>query len=313
MNIRSIFCFVFFLGLIVAISCSGCVGSKTSAAEEINTSTSLVNSAELKLKGALSDRDIGSYAEAKTKLKASRVEFEEALKILNNATSDYEEENQMIETFKVFAAVGIDRVNASENLISTYEHIDKFEAYSDLGFENMNSEDFNKVRFELDKAIEGLNNSITNTSSARVKLSSLNIDSVPVGQKSNYTIIESDLEYTEKLSSDTKEMVNGLSLSVDGLEALYNSIEYAESEEWDKAANECANSSVKFSESVKIFQKLQDSEFTEVSDIAIEYYGNFEYENIEELLTHYEAACRYMSEGKESQALEEFDKVSSIS
>ena len=91
------------LGLALITFCSGCVeknifaanlGSKVSAADEINTSASLINSAETRIMSVRQDVESSTYSNAKINLNASETDFEEALKILNNASSDYEEEIQ---------------------------------------------------------------------------------------------------------------------------------------------------------------------------------------------------------------------------
>lgn len=85
------------------------LGSKVSAADEINTSASLINSAETRIMSVRQDVESSTYSNAKINLNASETDFEEALKILNNASSDYEEEIQDIETYKTLAEGGLDR------------------------------------------------------------------------------------------------------------------------------------------------------------------------------------------------------------
>ncbi len=306
MNKRSkislnIACLIAFLGLLMIVPFSGCMESKVSAANEINTSFSLVNSAELRLKNVLSDLNTGAYTGAKTELKASRVDFEEALKVLNNSSSDYEEENKAIERFKTFAGVGLDRVSSLENITIAMEHLEKSVAY-------LGSNDLNLSKKELDKTNEALNNSTFYLNSAKDKISSIDPASVPVVQKSYVTALRSDLENSEKISSEVKEMINSMYPFIDGYENLFNSVEYMKAEEWNKAADECANSSTKFSESKKSLEKLKNSEYSEISVWAIKIYGILE--KVEGDLPHLEAACRYMDQGSYSQAEEEINKIS---
>ena len=128
------------LYLVLIIFFSGCVekeifntnlGNKVSAEDEINTSFLLINSAETRMISVRQDVESGTYTTAKMNLNASKIDFEEALKILNNATSDYEEENQEIERYKTLAEVGLDRVHSMESLVKFMEHLDKSIAYID--------------------------------------------------------------------------------------------------------------------------------------------------------------------------------------
>ena len=113
---------IILIGFILTILFSGCVENKVSAAEEINISASLINNAELKLESGVSGFSSGAYTGSKIELNVSRVDFEEALKVLNNTSSDYEEENKEIEKLKIFAETGLYRVDCSENLINALEH-----------------------------------------------------------------------------------------------------------------------------------------------------------------------------------------------
>jgi len=153
---------VIFLGFILVLSFSGCTENKVSAAEEINTSSSLIYSADLRVENAISAMGEGTYTSAKTGLKAAKIDYEEALKILSNSSSDYNEETQNIERYKIFAGAGLDSVSYLENLILATEHLDKSVAY-------LGSEDIDLSRNELDKTNEALNNSTVYLSSAKEK------------------------------------------------------------------------------------------------------------------------------------------------
>lgn len=126
------------LGIILVMSFSGCVENKVSAAEEINTSVSLINSAYLKVESAISAIGEGTYTASKTGLKAARVDYEEALKILNNASSDYEEETQDIERYIIFAETGLDTVSYSENTIVKFSE-------SQIILEELKDSDYSEI------------------------------------------------------------------------------------------------------------------------------------------------------------------------
>lgn len=306
MNIRSklplskVF-LVTFMGLILVLSFSGCTGNKVSAAEEINTSSSLIYSADLRVESAISAMDKGTYTSAKTGLKAAKIDYEEALKILSNTSSDYEEETKDIERYTVFAGVGLDSVSYLENLILATERLEKVTAY-------LVSEDIDLSRKELDKASKALNNSTIYLGSAKEKISSIDLNSVPVQQKSYVTVRIDGLETSEKMSLELKEFTNGMYPYLDGSEHLFNAVEYMEAEEWNKAADELTSSSVKFSESKKKLGKLKDSDYSEISVGAIETCGILT--QLEKDLPHLEAGCRYIDQGRYSQADAEFSKVS---
>lgn len=294
-------CLVIILGIMLVISFSGCAENKVSAAEEINTSVSLIESADLKVESALSTIGEGTYTASKTGLKAARIDYQEALKILNNASSDYEEETQDIERYIIFAETGLDTVSYSENLILVMEHLEKSVAH-------LSAEDMDLSRKELDKASEALNNSTVYLSSAKEKIISIDPDSVPVEQKSYVTVQRDSLETEEIMSSELRQMINGMYPYLDGSEHLFNALEYFEAEEWDKAADEYNSSSVKFSESQKIMKELKDSDYSEISVASIEICGVLT--QLEKDLPHLEAGCRYMEKGRYSQADAEFSKVS---
>ncbi|AKB26989.1 hypothetical protein MSSIT_0270 [Methanosarcina siciliae T4/M] len=293
-------CLVIILGLAMVIFFSGCAENKVSAAEELNTSSLLINNADLKVESAISDMDDGTYTSAKSKLKAARVDYEEALKILNNASSDYEEETQYIERYTTFAEVGLDSVNSSENIVLATEHLDKCIAY-------LSSEDLDLSRKELHKANEALNNSIVYLRSAKEKISPIDPDSVPVEEKSYIIILKDSIETSEKMGLELKEITNGMYPYLDGAGHLFDAEEYLKAEEWDKAADEFANSSVKFSESKKSLEKLKDSEYSEISVGAIEICGVIT--QFEKDLPCLEAGCRYMENGSYYQANAEFSKL----
>lgn len=294
-------CLVIILGIMLVISFSGCVGNKVSAAEEINTSVSLIESADLKVESALSTIGEGTYTASKTGLKAARIDYEEALKILNNASSDYEEETQDINRYIIFAETGLDTVSYSENLILVMEHLEKSVAH-------LSAEDMDLSRKELDKASEALNNSTVYLSSAKEKIISIDPDSVPVEQKSYVTIQREGLETEEIMSSELRQMINGMYPYLDGSEHFFNALEYFEAEEWDKAADEYNSSSLKFSDSQKIMEEFKDSDYSEISVASIEICGVLT--QLEKDLPHLEAGCRYMGKGRYSQADAEFSKVS---
>ncbi len=300
------------LGILLITFFSGCVENeasaaevenKVSAADEINTSFSLINSAETRIMSVRQDIESGTYTNAKINLNASEIDFEEALKILNNASSDYEEENQDIERYKTLAESGLYRVHSLDSLITAMEHLDKSMAYT-------YSEEFNLSRKELDLVNEALNESAASSISAKEKVFTLDPESVPIEQKSYIILLRNDLEASETMHAELRQMMSGMYPYMDGLEYFSNGVESAEAEKWGKAANEFGKASDKFSESHAILEELKDSEYSEVSVGAIEICGFLT--QLEEDLPHLEAGYRYMEKDRYSQAEKEFDKISSF-
>lgn len=294
---------ILFLILTATMFFSGCMESKASASDEINTSLSLINSAESRIGTVRSDIFAGTYTSAKINLNASRIDFEESLKILNNAASDSEEEIQEIERYKILADSGIDRVNSLESMIEAMEHMDKSLAYAE-------SREFNLSRIELNKMNGDLNKFSISSNSAKEKIFLINLDSVPVEQKSSISLLRGEMESIEKMSMEIKEMMDGMYPYLDGVEYFFNATEYMKVNEWDKAADEFVNASVKFSESNNKLEKLKDSQYSEISVGAIEICGILD--KMEENLPYFESGCRYMEEGRYFQAEKEFNKVSFI-
>ncbi|MFY1112897.1 MAG: hypothetical protein AB3K77_14650 [Methanosarcinaceae archaeon] len=295
------------LGLALIMSFSGCVGNSTenkvSAAEEINTSILLINNAEERIEKSRSDLESGAYTDSKVNLEASKIDFEEALKILDNAYSDYEEENRDIERFKILSSSGLDRINFSQNMVTSLEHMEKSDAY-------MSSEEIELSRKELDMASEALNESEISLNSAKEKIFSIDPEEVPVEEKSNIFFLRNSMENGEKMLLELKEVIRGSYPYLNVMEHLINVDEFIENEEWDKAALEYAEVSEDLSESKEIMEKLKNSEFSEISVESIEVCGLID--ELEDNLPHLEAGCEYMDRGRYSQANEEFNKVSYI-
>lgn len=286
------------LGIVLIISFSGCLDSKVSAVEEINTSILLINNGEERIDRVTDDIERSSYSSAKVYLEASKVDYEEAFTILENATTDYEEEGQIIEYLKTRSSAGVDRVVFLENMIVFMEHFEKAVAY-------IYSEDFDSIRKELNEAEEGLNNSLVPLKSAREKMESIDMETVSVEDKSGVILIKKDLEYSEKMYLEAKDSISGYRFFVNGMEHMSNASELLENENWDKASLEFEHSSSEFAESKKIFEELTDSEFSEISIASIEIYGIIT--QIESPLLHFEATCKYMEVGQDYKALDEFN------
>lgn len=294
------------LGILLITFFSGCVENdiftaKVSAAEEINTSVSLINNAESRYEEVRDFFQAGSYSPAKTSLEASKTDYEEALNILENATTDYEEEQQAIDYYKSLSSCGLDKVAFLEDTILGAEHFDKAVAY-------MDSNDFESVRKELSMAEKSLKDSFVPLKSARKNIDGLDPEMVPVEDKSSILMAKNDLEKGEKMATELEKMISGFHPIVDGSEHLINASELIEEKQWGAAAIEVNESSSKFSVSTGIFETLKDSEFPEISVPAIEIYGYLT--QMEDPLLHLENGCNYAEKGRSNQAINEFNLAS---
>lgn len=292
---------VFFSGCVEKEMFNANLGNKVSAADEINTSVSLFNNAESRYNEVRDLTQAGSYSSAKTSLEASKMDYEEALNVLENATTDYEEEQQAIGYYKSLSSCGLDKVAFLEDAILCMEHFEKAVAY-------MDSNDFESIRKELRLAEKSLNDSFVPLKSAREKIDGIDPEIVPVGDKSSILMTKNDIERNEKMVTELGELLSGFYPIVDGSEHLKNASELIEDEKWGAAAIEINESSSKFSMSTGIFEKLKDSEFPEISVPAIRIYGYLT--QMEDPLLHFENGCNYADKGRYNQATKEFNLVS---
>jgi tetratricopeptide (TPR) repeat protein len=302
--------FLVLLGIFLTTFISGCVGnevfssnfgSKVSAAEEINTSVSLINNAESRYDEVRDMFQAGSYSSTKTSLEASKADYEEALNILENSTTDYEEEQQAIDYYKSLSICGLDKAAFLEDAILCTEHFEKAVAY-------MSSSDFESVRKEMGMAEKSLNDSFVPLKSARTELEKIDPKMVPLEDKSSIIMTKKHLEQSEKMASELGELISGFYPIVDGSEHLINASKLIEDEQWGAAALEVNESSLKFSVSVGTFENLKDSEFPEISVSAIGIYGYLT--QMEEPLLHLENGCNYADKGRYTQAINEFNLAS---
>ena len=288
-----------FIAIIVITMFSGCTNEKISAAEDINMATSLINSGADRIKNI--DFEVAGYSDAKIKLSSSKVDYEEALKILNNAKTDYDDEMKIIEMNKITSSYSLDIILALQYLIISMEHFDKSVAY-------MEGDDFTTIKSELTLASEALTDSKPFIAKAKTKSLSIDIDTIPVEYRSMILEDKLSIEEYDKMLSGMGGMMSAMNPFLDGIEHMDNAVDYMEKEEWKNAELEFGNSYADFSISKNIFKNLKNSEFTEVAVTAIES-DAFLIDVLDEL-PHFEAGCRYMSEGNYYKADEEFSKIS---
>lgn len=285
--------------IVAIVMFSGCVGEKISAADDINMSASLMDSGLNRFDKIDRDIEAGVYSSSKIGLMASKTDYEEALKILNNATTDYEEEKDIIKLNKILCNYNLDYIDSSQNLIDYLDHLDKASAY-------MVAEDIDKSRSELKLAENDLNSTLPSIRSAKEKIFGIDINTVPIESKSNIQESRADIEQSEKMVLEMGEMISGMDPFLDGMEHLNKATDYVEKEEWHNAELELGDSSKDLSKSRNIFISLENSEFTEVSTLSIEMLGVLE--KMIEAIEHYETGCKYADKGSFEKAVDEFMK-----
>lgn len=278
---------------------AGCIEEeKISASDDINISVSLANSGATRIEKI--DLEAGVYSDAKAKLTASKVDYEEALKILSNATTDYDEEKKIIETNKIICSYSLDGIAVLQNLTICLEHLDKAAAY-------MEGEDIASIISELKLAEDALNDASPFIFTAKEKCFSIDVDTVPIESKSEILEDRISIEQTEKMISENGEMISGMYPFVDGMEHMLKAVDYMEKEAWHSAELEFGKCSPDFSKSKDTFINLKNSEFTEVSVPAIEMHVFLS--KTLEALPHLEAGCGYASKGDFKKAEVEFNKI----
>jgi tetratricopeptide (TPR) repeat protein len=287
------------VGLIVIASITSLVmfaGCIESASDDIDRAISLMNSGADRIE----EIDLEAYSDAKVKLTASKVDYEEALKILNNATTEYDDEKRIIEINKIICSYSLDYIVAFQNSIVCLEHLDKAGAY-------LKGDDAASIRSELKLAEDALNDVSPFIATSKEKCFSIDVDMVPIESKSVILGDRISIEQDEKMISELGEIISGMYPFVDGMEHMLKAKNYVEKENWHSAELEYRKCSSDLSKSRDIFTSLKNSEFTDVSITAIEMCGSLT--KWLDASTHLEAACRYASIGDFEKAEEEFDKI----
>lgn len=274
------------------------VEEKISAAEDIYRAILLIENGATRIEKIR--LEIGAYSDAKTKLTASEVDYEEALKILNNAATDYDDEKDAIRTAKVMCSYNLDRVAAFRILIICSEHLDKVDAYAE-------GDDFASMRSELELAEAALDDALPFISTAKEKCFSIDIDIAPAESRSELLENRISIEQNEKMISEFGVLISAMYPYIDGVEHMLKAIEYMQNEEWHRAELEFGKCPADFSESKDTLAGLKNSEFAEISVPAIARYGILT--KMLEALPHFEAGCRYADRGNFKKAEAEFNKI----
>ena len=274
------------------------VEEKISAAEDIHRAILLIGNGATRIEKIR--LEIGAYSDAKTKLTASEVDYEEALKILNNAATDYDDEKDAIRTAKVMCSYNLDRVAAFRNLIICSEHLDKVDAYAE-------GEDFASMRSELKMAENALNDALPFIATAKEKCFNIDIDTAPIESRSELLENRISVEQNGKMTLEFGMLISGMHPFIDGTEHMQKAVRYMQNEEWHRAELEFNKCPTNFSESKDTLEDLKNSEFVEISVPAIARYGMLT--KMLDALPHLEAGCRYADMGNFKKAEREFNKI----
>ncbi|MHC1574198.1 MAG: hypothetical protein ACXQTY_00115 [Candidatus Methanogasteraceae archaeon] len=296
------------IAVISSVLFAGCVGEehveeerveeKISAAEDIYRAITLIQNGATRIEKIR--LETGAYSDAKTKLTASEVDYEEALKILNNSVTDDGNEKNIIQTAKVMCSYNLDRVAAFRNLIICSEHLDKLNAYAE-------DDDFASMRSELKLAEDALNDTLPFISTAKEKCFSIDIDTAPAEARSEILENKISVEQNEKMVLEFGVLISGMHSYIEGMEHMIKATKYMQNKVWYSAELEFSKCPADFSESKDILADLKNSEFTEISVPAITRYGILT--KMLEALPHLESGCRYADRGNFKKADEEFNKI----
>ena len=271
---------------------------KVNASEDINKSIRLMD------KGAelIDEVDTTFFSPSieLIKLESSESYYNEAIKILNNATTDYDEEKEIIELNKVICNYSLDVIFILKNLAVGMEHFDKADAYIVSG-------DMPSVRLELNLAEAAIDNTIPLITSAKEKISSIETDSIPVDLKIEVLEDRKAIEKSEIIILEVSDMIAGMHPFVDGMEHLFKAVDHIEDENWKSAGKELGKSNADFSKSKNVMISLKNSTFSEVSVGAIEMDGLLR--NLIKAISHFELGCNYADKGDYVGAFDEFMKA----
>ncbi len=99
----------------------------------------------------------------------------------------------------------------------------------------MESNDVASARPELKLAEEALNKATPLISSAKVKIYSIDINTIPVESKSEILEDRSGTEKLEKMFTQYGNMISGMNPFIDGMEHMLNATDYMSNEKWKSA------------------------------------------------------------------------------
>jgi hypothetical protein len=285
---------IIFVLLVLILSASGCTEQKSAAQKNIELATSLMSSGE----ELIEDIDSNYPTDAKNKLYASKVSYEDALEILENITTEDEEEKKIIETNIIICNYYIESIESQEHLADCYEHLSKAESYIYI-------EDYDKAHKELTLFSNAVSSASPNLENAKKLSYDIDMDVVPLELKPVLIYDRETMYNNLDIVSELQDLQLTMDYQITGLESYFKALDHMENKEWEQAESRFYEAGSNLTSSRDILIELQDSKYSEISISAIE--SASVYDDLVTISDHFALACGYMDDGKESKAQEEIE------
>jgi hypothetical protein len=282
--------------LVVMLSISGCVEEEkqSAASKNIELATSLMASGE----ELIEDMDTDSTTDARNRLYAAKVSYEESLELLENTNTEDPEEQKLIDVNTIICNYYLESIAAEEDLLDCYDYLSKARTYISL-------EEYAEAKKEISKFGTSVDSAMPNLENARELSSEIEMDDVPLELKP-VLIYDRESVFTNlDISSELLILEKSLYSQVDGLENLDMALEYMDEEEWEDAQNYFEYTVSNFTETRDILADLEDSQYSELSISSIE--SVIIYDASITFAEHCGKACEYMAKDNYDKADEEFE------
>ena len=281
--------------LVTMLAMSGCVEEKQSASSKnIELATSLMSSGE----ELIEDIDTDSPTDARNRLYAAKVSYEDALDILEDTSTEDTEEQKLIDVNMIICNYYLESIAAEEDLLDCYDHLLKARTY-------INIDEYDSAHDEIAKFGTSLESAIPNLENAKELSSQIEMDEVPVELKPILILDRESVYNNLEITSELLTLKKSLSAQVYGWENYDKALEYYEEEKWEKAQTCFEYSASNFTDTRDLISDLEDSDYSELSITAIE--SSVAYDMIIAFSEHCGKACGYMADKNYDKADEEFE------
>jgi hypothetical protein len=281
--------------LVAMLAMSGCVEKEQSAtSKNIELATSLMSSGEELIEGINTE----SPTDARNRLYAAKLSYEEALEILVDTSTEDEEEQKLIDVNTVICNYYLESIAAEEALLDCYEHLSKARTYISI-------DKYENAHDEIAKFGTSINSAIPNLKNAKELSSEIKMDDVPLELKPILVMDRESVYNSLKIASELQNLKESLSSQVYGWENYDKALEYYEDGEWERAQTCFEYSASNFTKTREILKYLEDSEYSELSISAIE--SSIAYDAIITFSEHCGKACEYMADENYEKADEEIE------
>jgi hypothetical protein len=283
--------------LVTMLSMSGCVEEKeeqSAASKNIELATSLMASGD----ELIEDLDTDSPTDARNRLYAAKVSYEESLELLENTSTEDLGEQKLIDVNTIICDYYLESIAAEEDLLDCYDHLSKARTYISL-------EEYDEAYKEISKFGTSVDSAMPNLENAKELSSQMEMDDVPLELKP-VLIYDRESVYTNlDISSEFLSLEKSLYSQVDGFKNQDKALEYMDEEEWGDAQTYFEYTVSNFTETRDILADLEDSEYSELSITSIE--SVIVYNASIAFAEHCGKACGYMDDNNYDKADEEFD------